>query len=47
MLTVACIQVSGVMGRDASNLDVKIVAAMPVTVVSMVLANPWDVLKAR
>ena len=35
------------MGRDASNLDVKIVAAMPVTVVSMVLANPWDVLKAH
>ena len=39
--------VSGLLGRDPANLDVKIIAAMPVSVVSMVLANPWDVIKVR
>lgn len=31
--------------REKSRLDVKILTAMPVTVLSMILANPWDVLK--
>jgi len=39
--------VSQYLARDQSKLDVKIMTAMPVTVLSMMLANPWDVLKVR
>lgn len=40
-------RVSSFIGRDSSKLDVKIITAMPVTLVSMAAANPFDVLKVR
>ena len=39
--------VSRFTGRDKTTLGTKILTAMPVTVVSMMVANPWDVLKVR
>lgn len=40
-------KISALSGQDSGKLHVKILTAMPVTLASMLLANPWDVLKVR